>query len=118
MEENLEKQAEQAVTALLPLETEALFNELGARLTAVGGDPTRGGDFALETSTEDSTFESAVDFSEVGKNFFNNLNQAAYNAICGSGDGSAEVKQLLGGTTTALAAGITGALVSSLGMAA
>jgi hypothetical protein len=117
MSNDLRQMAQPAVDALLPLDEQQLFSELGARVKAIEKDPTQGGDFALEAATEEGPFEAAVDFSEVGRRFFDNLSLAAYSLLCG-GDGNADVKKLMEQGTNALAAGIAGVLVAQLGIAA
>jgi hypothetical protein len=114
MSQSLQSQAIPAVDKLISLDEEDLFSELGRRVVAMREEPTRTASFDFQPSP----FESFGDASSIGHKFFDNLNQAAYDACCGDGDSHKEIEKVFDQGTTALATAIAAVLVSHLAIAA
>lgn len=114
--EDLVAKASPAVTHLLTLDEDQLFNELGARLKALSREPSVGASFDVDEAS--ASLESWKDFTNFGKKYFNNLNSVAHDIVCGSEEGSQAVSQAIQHGETAVAAAIAALLVSHLGLAA
>lgn len=99
------------------MDEDALFRELGARVSAVTEDPARGAAFTLSVAPS-SPFESGIDLNQFGRRFFDNLSQAAYNVVCGTAEGAQQVHTVINSGIDTLAATIAAVLVAHLAIAA
>jgi len=107
------KEASLAVASLLQKDDDALFVELGNRLTALSSAPGFGGEFA---PVMPQAFGPVDDLRKFGKKFWEKFNKQAYDLVCGTDESNAALrKQILDAFNAgenAVAAAIAAALAS------
>src|SRR5258707_13850001 len=104
---DLKSMAEPAVANLLQLDDDQLYAELGTRVVVVTQDTQQGSTFELQDdrpALRNGVLESGINVVEIGKRLFDNLSADAYNIICGTADGHAQITFVESEGTTAIAA--------------
>lgn len=116
------EQAQRAIEKLLQSEEGQLYEQLGLRSRAIAEDVAKAGSF--EPSITDDTLDTMGlrdEAQELGRRLFNRWQVEIYNLVCGSAaDNQKERKAVLdaiGLGEVAMAASLTGVLISLLGLA-
>lgn len=118
---DLSKQAEPAIGELLKADEYQLYEQLAMRVKGIEKAPEHAGDFAMKVTYQSAEMGLRDDVIELGERIFRRWNTAAYELVCGSEDADSEdrkkIAEAIGLGETAVAAALSGLLVSSFGLA-
>ena len=118
---DLIKQAESAAEKLLKADENQLYEQLGIRAKAIAEDPMKGSSFEPQVTYDQAQMGLKEDVLNFGKRLFRRWNVQAYGLICGS-DAEDEkdrgaLVSVFGISDVAVAAALSGLLVTHLGLA-
>jgi len=117
----LSVQAEKAVKDLLESDQNQLYEQLAMRVKAIEQEPEKSGQFDLDVEYGGAVMGLKDDLLEFGRKIFERWNASAYQIVCGSeAEDTKDRKRLvdsIGISETAMAATLSGMLVSSFGLA-
>lgn len=119
----LDAQANPAVKVLQESDEEQLYEELGIRLRAMEAEPGLAGNFQPAVTYEGTAMGPLDEVRDLGRRIFSRWEKEAYGLVCG--DQAADEKdrdKVLGAfgvedASTAVAAAIAAAMVSTFGLA-